>query len=247
MSYKYSVCTTAFRSVSLVNDFIKPFLELGKEAQIVVVDNDSRDGTIEKLSEFGPQVRPISLRCSRGLGRQKAMELSEGEIIINVEFDVAYTGIKNAISYFERANPEKIYYFIVNGQKCNASLYIGRRNLFEMVGGFPNLNYAEDLYMNKVAKKMGILVEVKIDMEINCLTVRGMSSGTEARYEGRKLNQIKRRIIATRDILFVNRIGYRELMSKYKLKGFKALYIGIPEYLLGKLLIFTIEVPRLKD
>lgn len=247
MSFTYSVCTTAFRSVSLVDDFVRPFLELGQNTQIVVVDNDSKDGTCERLAEFGQRIKVINLRCSRGLGRQRAMELSDGEIIINVEFDVGYTGIRKAIDYFEAADKGKIYYFIVNGQKCNASLYIGRRELFERIGGFPDLNYAEDLYMNKIAKKMGLILEVTIDMDINCLEVAGMSSGAEARYERGKLKQMIRRIIATRDILFVNQIGYRELMIKYKLRGQKAIYIGIPEYVLGKILSFTIKVPKLDN
>lgn len=247
MPFKYSVCTTSFRSVSLVDDFIKPFLELGEDTQIVVVDNDSKDGTLERIQEFSPRTKAISLKCSRGLGRQTAMEISDGEIIINVELDVVYSGIQKAIDYYEASDKGKVYYFIINDQKCNASLYIGKRELFERIGGFPNLNYAEDLYMNKVAKGRGLIEEVKIDMAIKCLEVKGMSSGSEARYERRKLKQGIRRIIATRDILFVNQFNYRELMLKYRLKGLKAIFIGIPEYLLGKILIFTIKVPKLDE
>lgn len=247
MPYRYSVCTTSFRSVSLVDDFVRPFIKLGKNTQIVIVDNDSNDGTIERLSSFGDNVKAFNLKCSRGLGRQKAMDLSDGEIIINVELDVEYTGIISALEYYEKADKSKIYYFIANGQKCNASLYIGKRELFSKIGGFPDLNYAEDLYMNKIAKKMGIIEYVNIEMSIKCLEVGGMSSGVEARYERSRFKQFNRRVIATRDILFVNQIGYVELMNKYRLKGSKAILIGLPEYLLGKLLQFTIKVPKLEN
>lgn len=208
MAFRYSVCTTSFKSAALVDNFLKPFLDFGQSIQVVVVDNESNDGTCELLIEQGEQVKTISMKCSRGLGRQKAMEISEGDTIINVEFDVGYVGIRTAIEYYESADKGKIYYFIVNGQKCNASLYIGSRELFQKIGGFPDLNYAEDLYMNRNAKKMGLIEEVYIDMEIKCLELSGMSSGAEARYEKSKIKQIIRRVIATRDILFVNQIGY---------------------------------------
>lgn len=245
VSFKYSVCTTAFRSAALVDDFVRPFLELGKETQIVVVDNESKDGTCDLLNKYGGQVKAISMRCSRGIGRQKAMEMSDGNIIINVEFDVEYSGIIHALEHYDRADKGKIYYYIINGQKCNASLYIGERELFNKVGGFPNLNYAEDLYMNKNAEKMGLFETVYIEMDIRCLEVAGLSSGAEARYERNKIKQVIRRIVATRDILFVNQIGYNELMQKYKLSGIRAIFVGLPEYILGKLLQFTIRVAKL--
>ncbi len=247
MSYKYSICTTSFKSVTLVDKFIKPLIQLGSQVQIVVVDNDSKDGTYEQLVNYGNRVKVASQKCSRGLGRQRAMEMSEGETIVNVEFDVGYSGIMNALDYYEKADKEKIYYFMVNGQKCNASLYIGRRELFFKVGGFPDLNYAEDLYLNKMAQKMGLFEPVNIDMEINCLEVSGISSGSEARYTNSKLKLAMRRLVATRDILFVNQIGYSDLMRKYKLKGFRAILIGVPEYLIGKILSLTIKVPKLEE
>ncbi len=71
---------------------------------------------------------------------------------------------------------------------------------------------------------------------------RGMSSGMEARYERGQYNQIKRRIIATRDILSVNKMGYYELMIKHKLKGINALIIGLPEYLSPRVLAKLIAI-----
>ena len=246
MHFKYSICTTSYKSAFLVDDFVKPFLVLGPEVQIIVVDNESNDGTCERLSKLGAQVKVTSLKCSRGLGRQRAMEISEAEVIINVEFDVEYSGIKKALDYYEKADKGKIYYFMINGQKCNASLYIGQRELFFKTGGFPDLNYAEDLYLNKIAQKLGLLEPVNIDMDIHCLEVSGISSGSEARYANTKFKLVVRRLIATRDILFVNQIGYTDLMKKYKLRGAKAILIGMPEYILGKILRFTIKVPKIE-
>jgi glycosyltransferase involved in cell wall biosynthesis len=247
MSVKYSICTTCYRSVNLVESFMSPLLSLGKDYEVVVVDNYSDDGTFEKLRTYGPNVIGIKRKCTRGKGRQTAMDNSHGEVSIHVEFEVEYSGISSAVDFYEKSNQDKIYYFIIEGQKCNASLYIGQKELFLKVGGFPDLNYAEDLYFNKKATKVNLLEVVSICMPIECLEIKGMSSGMEARYEKGIYHQIKRRIIATRDILFVNRIGYKELMEKYKLKGYKALFVGLPEYLMGKLLRFTINLPDPDD
>lgn len=243
MSVKYSICTTCYRSVNLVESFMKPLISLGKDYEVVVVDNYSDDGTFEKLRNYESNVISLKKKCTRGKGRQTAMENSHGDISVHVEFDVKYSGLSSAIDYYEKSSQNKIYYFIIDGQKCNASLYIGKKELFQHVGGFPDLNYAEDLYFNKKAMGINLLEIVSIHMPIECLEINGMGSGKEARYEKGKYHQIKRRIIATRDILFVNQIGYKELMYKYKLKGLYALFIGLPEYILGKFLRFTIDLP----
>jgi len=247
MAPRYSICTTCYRSAPLVEDFINPLLGLGDLYEIVVVDNNSDDGTFGKIKEYRGRVIAIRQKCTRGKGRQIAIDNSKGEVIINVEFDVGYLGISKAVDFFEKTDKSKIYYFIIIGQKCNASLYIGRKELFNKVGGFPDLNYAEDLYLNKKARNMGLFETVSIDLPITCFDVKGMSSGHESRYEKSKIMQIKRRIIATRDILFVNGIGYHDLMIKYNLKGTKALLIGLPEYLFGKLLRFTIKEPVIDE
>jgi glycosyltransferase involved in cell wall biosynthesis len=228
-----------------VEDFIDPLLSLGDEYEIVVVDNDSDDGTFEKLKSYPERVLAISKKCTRGKGFQMAIDFSHGEIIIHIDFDVGYVGLSKAIDYYEMSDKTKIIHYKVIGQKCNASLYIGKKELFQKVGNFPNLNYAEDLYFNKKAIKLNLLEIVSLEIPIKCLEINGMSSGKEARYEKSIFGQITRRIIATRDILFVNKIGYHDLMVKYRLKGLKALFIGLPEYLLGRLLRFMIKDPPL--
>ncbi|MCW6168982.1 MAG: glycosyltransferase [Thermoplasmatales archaeon] len=245
MPIKYSICTTSYRSVSLVEDFIDPLLSLGDNYEIVVVDNDSDDGTFEKLKAYPERVLAISKKCTRGKGFQTAIDLSHGEIIIHIEFDVGYVGLYRAVEYYEKSDTSKIFYYIIPGKKCNATLYVGRRELFKKVGNFPDLNYAEDLYFNKKANKLNLLKVVSLDVPIKCLEIKGMGSGSEARYENNVFRRIQRRVIATRDILFVNNIGYSELMVKYKLKGSKAIFVGLPEYLLGRLLRFTIKDPPL--
>jgi glycosyltransferase involved in cell wall biosynthesis len=227
----------------LVEDFLNPLLSLGDEYEIIVVDNDSDDGTFEKLEAYKNNVTAIRKKCTRGGGRQIAMDHSHGEVVIHIEFDVGYVGLSRAIDYYEMSDRSKIFYYIIIGQKCNASLYIGKRELFQKVGNFPDLNYAEDLYFNKKASKLNLLEIVSLEIPIKCLEIKGMSSGREARYERNIFKKISRRIMATRDILFVNKIGYHDLMVKYQLEGSKALFIGLPEYLLGRLLRFTIKDP----
>ena len=131
MSVKYSICTTCYRSVNLVESFMKPLISLGKDYEVVVVDNYSDDGTFEKLRNYESNVISLKKKCTRGKGRQTAMENSHGDISIHVEFDVKYSGLSSAIDYYEKSSQNKIYYFIIDGQKCNASLYIGKKELFQ--------------------------------------------------------------------------------------------------------------------
>ena len=243
----YSICTTSYNSASAADGFAKPLLKLDEKFEIIVVDNISFDGTADAIKKYEPRIKVFSEKCTRGGGRQKAMELSNGSIIIHVDFDVSYSGILEAVKFYESSNKDKIYYIQAVKHKCSACLYIGRRELFDKVDGFPNMNHSDDTYFNKKTNAVGLLSIISLEMSHDCLDVRGLSSGAESRYERTKLKQAIRRIIATRDILFVNGFSYTELMKKYRLSGKRAFFEGLPEYLLGKILRFTIKVPTVES
>lgn len=240
---KYSICTTTYNSVTAADGFAKPLIELDDRFEVIVVDNLSSDGTFEAIRKFDPKIKAVSEECSRGGGRQRAMELSRADVIIHVDFDVGYTGILKAIDFFENSSKDRIYYIQAVKHKCNACLYIGKRELFDLVGGFPDMNHSDDIYFNMKTSAVGLLTIVSLEIPHECLDVRGLSSGSESRYEKTRFRQALRRIIATRDILFVNGFTYSELMEKYKLSGKRAIIEGYPEYVLGKLLRVTIKVP----
>lgn len=246
MGPKYSICSTSYNSVATVNGFVKPLLNLGSNYEIIIVDNCSSDGTFEKLNEYGSELKILRSKCSRGRGRQIAMNLAKGKTIIHVDFDVGYKEIEKVVEFYEKTSKSSIYYIKSKKYKCNACIYIGEKYTFDLLNGFPDLNHADDTYFNKKTSNLNMLETITMDIAHDCLDINGLSSGAESRYERTFLRKAIRRILATRDILFVNHFTFSDIMEKYKLKGLKKYTEGMLEYLLGKLLIISIKVPSVE-
>lgn len=242
---KYSICATIYNSASLIDEAVGPLVSLNSEFEIVIVDNNSTDGTIEKLKKYGDRIKFTSLKCSRGFGRQRAMELSSGDVIIHLtDLDVAYENIDELVKIFEGSYAEKIVNFSPKTRYCNAGMYIGKRKFFELLGGFPDLNNSDDAYFNKIAESFDLLEFASVDIKHKCLEIKGKNSGQESRYEKKIFKKLIRRIYSTRDILFVQEFAFYELMQWYHLRKARIVIYGIPLYILGRILILKIRVPN---
>ncbi|MHB1807493.1 MAG: glycosyltransferase family 2 protein [Thermoplasmataceae archaeon] len=244
---KYSICSTIYNSAQTLEESLEPLCKLGDEFEIIVIDNLSTDKSLQILEKYRGKVKYLSMKCTRGMGRQKAIEISNGEYIIQVDLDVKYDAISKVVSEYQ----EELQNYIVNfrsiNTQCNTPLVIGRKNFFNKIGGYPDLNFVEDLYFYKKAEAVGILKIINTDYKHICLTVNGKSSGQESRYEPYIFKKIKRRVIACRDLIFVENIHYKNLMVWYKLTGIKRVFVGIPLYMSGKLLSYFVKVPKLDD
>lgn len=244
---KYSICATVYNSSEIIDESVKPLINLDANFEVVIVDNFSTDGTFEKLTAYEPRIKVYRIKCSRGLGKQKAIEFSTGDVIIQIsDFDVSYTNIIELVNIHEKYYSDKVVTFIPNSRDCNAVMYIGKRDLFSRIQGFPDLNNSDDLYFNKVAESLGLLTKVSGEMKYECLKVNNLTSGQESRYESKKLKKIVRRIYSTRDILFVKELNFRDLMEWYHLRRIKIIIYGIPLYILGKILELNIKVPKVQ-
>lgn len=242
---KYSVCATVYNSAQIIEEAIDPLLNLDENFEIVIVDNYSIDGTFEKLKNYEPRIKLYQRKCSRGLGKQVAIQLSTGKIIILIsDFDVSYTNIANLVDIHEKCYIDKVSTFIPDSKGCNAVLYIGKRDLFFKIQGFPDLNNSDDLYFNRIAESLGLLIKVPGEMLYKCLELRNLTSGQESRYESKKIKKFTRRVYSTRDILFVKELNFQALMEWYHLRGSKKLIYGLPLYVLGKILELRIKVPK---
>lgn len=245
---KYSICGTVYNSAEVIEEAIKPLLNLGDEVEVIITDNKSRDGTYEILKKYEPKVKTISLKCSRGLGRNKAIESAQGDIIIIIDFDVAIFNISNVISFYEKNNFKDYLLLIIPPKmKCNSNLMIGTKEIFNYIGGYPDLNFGEDIYLWKKAEAVGVLRHLNFDLEYKCLEIKGKLSGSERRYEKNLFKLLRRRIIHTRDDIFVMNFNFEGMMEWDKLKGIKKYYLGIPLYLSGKILTSFIKVPRVEE
>ncbi len=241
---KYSICATIYNSAHIIEEAIEALARLDNEFEIVIIDNFSTDGTIEKLEKYEDRIRFTSFKCSRGLGKQRAMDLSTGDVIILTDLDVAYENISELVKIYENSYSKKIVNFSPKTKYCNAGIYIGKRKLFEYLGGFPDLNNSDDAYFNKIAESFDLLEYASVEIKHKCLEIKGKFSGQESRYEKKIFKKLIRRIYSTRDILFVQEFTFYELMQWYQLRKARIVFYGVPLYIFGKILTLKIRVPK---
>jgi len=244
---RYSICATVYNSAPLLEKALEPLLKLDDSYEIVIVDNLSKDGTMDILKKYEKRLKFESFKCTKGRGKQRAMELSTGDVIIHLDLDVAYENLFNITQIYQKYDSDKIVHFTPEVSECNAPIYIGKRAIFDKLGGYPDLNFLEDVYFNKIAESFGLLQNVKINIQHKCLELRGLLSGRESRYEKSKYRKFKRRVIATRDMLFVTEPNFKDFLQRYKLQGAGIIIYGLPLYIIGRFLIPTVRVPKVQS
>ncbi len=141
---KYSICSTVYNAAPRLRASLDSILQYinPEEFEIVVVDSNSTDGTLDILKEYANKFQNFKIivrKCTRGKGRQIAFENSHGDYIIPVDLDTIYLPqwwelIKAYESWEGR------------GKYALQAIYSGiyPRHLLEKVGGWRNLQYAED-------------------------------------------------------------------------------------------------------
>ncbi|WP_069808215.1 glycosyltransferase [Vulcanisaeta thermophila] len=133
--------------------------ELGLDYELVVVDNESRDGTIDVLREFGARVKVM--RCTRGRGRHEAALMSKGDYLLFYDAD-AYAN-PNLLSNFIEVTLKHGYEFAL----AHTGVYIMRRSLYVRSGGFMDLNFGEDIHLWARAFPMGRSIYFPIRVACN--------------------------------------------------------------------------------
>lgn len=119
------------------------------DGEIVVVDNMSTDGSWDVLRSFGPPVRPIQRGCSRGLGRQIAMQGSKGEYILSM-MDCDDIFSSRGVGALLRLYHERYEGRMLMTKRGEESWYaqsdvtIAPRELLVRVGGWRDINWYED-------------------------------------------------------------------------------------------------------
>lgn len=171
---KVSVVTTVLDEEKTIEDFLKSILMQSKKPdEFIIVDGGSRDKTFEILQKYAKRYRWIRIfqlkGATIGKGRNLAVRKSRNNIIVitdagcivdrswlaeitkpfEKDADVvvgiykAYRG--NDFEYFQGlsiiAEPEKIF---MNPSRMSSRSFAIRKNIFERVGGYPNLRIGED-------------------------------------------------------------------------------------------------------
>jgi glycosyltransferase involved in cell wall biosynthesis len=109
---KLSICTTSYNCDHSLRKHLESIYDLFSplEFEYIVVDNISEDNTRNILEEFSSKyknMKIISKKCTRGIGRRIAFENSSCDIIAQVDCDVSYNiSWKAVIYWFIEHNPE---------------------------------------------------------------------------------------------------------------------------------------------
>jgi len=147
MQSAYSICITNFNTVDSVRQSLESILaQVDERFEIIVVDNCSNDGSLEILREYrGKCINLIVKKCSRGSGRQTAIENSCGKYIIShMDMDDVFQPNLNKLLRVYHANFEG-HMLVVQGVPGRlAGIMIAPRELIDAVGGYNDLNYLED-------------------------------------------------------------------------------------------------------
>jgi glycosyltransferase involved in cell wall biosynthesis len=118
--------------------------------EIVVVDNFSTDGSRAILEDYlgsGKIHRLIERRCSRGLGRQTAVDNSRGKYIVaDMDMDDEFRPELRSLLDFYHSNCDGFILAVVADLEAawSKNVTIGPREFIKELGGWPDLQAYED-------------------------------------------------------------------------------------------------------
>lgn len=149
---KYSVCITCFNEVRTVQESIASIIsQIDDDFEVIVVDNESTDGTFEILGELSNTypLKIIRRKCTRGKGRQIAFENSTGEYILaNLDMDDVYGPRLSELLSFYHAQCEGRVLLVTLGLEDEIrglqNITIVPRSLATSLGGWRDLQWGED-------------------------------------------------------------------------------------------------------
>jgi glycosyltransferase involved in cell wall biosynthesis len=162
---RYSVCMLCSNDAGTVSQSISSLLDFcrNNDAEIVVVDNASRDGSITKLETFRAQglLSYVSRKCSRGVGRQIAFSMAKGHYIIaHMDTDDIFSS--EGLEAFVKKYHEKYEGKLLMSKRVS-NVTIAPRQLIEEIGGWRDVNWVEDWDVYARAARVGKFVLLPYD------------------------------------------------------------------------------------
>ena len=160
---RYSVCITTRNNIATIENSLRSIVgQLDRNFEVIVVDSKSDDGSAEVLRRFEKEgrIRLIELKCSRGRGRQVALEASKGEVIIsNLDTDEVYSpSLSSLLGTYDALGHGGVLLAISSSSKEERerqNITIGTRELLQEIGGWRDVNYGEDWDLWRRAAERG--------------------------------------------------------------------------------------------
>ncbi|MEM0133995.1 MAG: glycosyltransferase family 2 protein [Thermoplasmatales archaeon] len=241
-----SFCITTYNTADTIKEFSKALNDISFEHEIIAVDNLSSDQTAKILQEcFADRITIIQARCTRGRGREIAFEKSKGDYVVFLDADVLYFNLQENIEKMINEFPDK--FVLLSGKEKSTLMTLVSRKLLTQIGGFPDLNFLEDQYVWEIAKSLGVFKEVNhLEYFAQNIVRQNKTSDrhSEARYEKSFILLMKRRILITRDIIFVRSFNYKELLAFYGTsRDPRGKIITLALYILARFLQFSVKIP----
>jgi glycosyltransferase involved in cell wall biosynthesis len=145
----YSICITCRNAITTINRSLASILsQLDDRFEVILVDGGSTDGTVEIVRRMERKHRNlivISQPCSRGVGRDIAYRRSKGQYLIQqVDMDVIYRPTLHSILDYYHSRERIVGKYAL---QIPTAFLICSRDLMDRIGGWPDLQFAEDLYV----------------------------------------------------------------------------------------------------
>lgn len=159
-------------------------------------------------------------KSTRGMGRQLCLENAGFDYVVMLDADVRYHNLNYWMNRVLEDHKGKIVH--ISGRQQGTNMTCGPKAIFEYIGGYPDLNFWEDVYVWKIAKETGLLQDLgKVDGFADEFEREAayLDKRTERRYEKNLLRLFWRRTIITRDILVVERKTLRQILGFYNSQG----------------------------
>jgi len=149
MAVKYSLCITCFNEARTVHDSMESLVrQIDDEFEIVVVDSFSNDGTYGILQTFekDPRVKVIQKKCNRGVGREIALENSNGAYIIsNLDLDdIFLPNLNEFIEFYHSKCEGKLALINEDFGITTQNVMMATREVLKELGGWRDLQWSED-------------------------------------------------------------------------------------------------------
>jgi len=147
----HSICMLCSNDGPTAKDSLDSVLAVSsfRPIEVVVVDNMSTDGSVELLRGYRDRgmIKLIERRCSRGEGRQLALEASSGSYVVaHTDCDDLFSanGIDAFIAAYHASHEGAMVMTRRKDSREASNVTIAPRKMYLELGGWRDLNWGED-------------------------------------------------------------------------------------------------------
>lgn len=177
---RFSICITTYQAARTIKaSFESLFPQLDSRFEIVVVDSESTDGTLQFLKTLADarRIKLVVRKCTRGEGRQIAVETASADVLVQqVDVDQVYKPFfQAAAEYYEQEamkDLDVVLMFVPRGEtslmehvtsaKIPSQISFVGKKAFMSRTKWPSINRGEDLHVFDIFMKEGHYVEVNL-------------------------------------------------------------------------------------